>query len=113
MARISEMYLSFVEYHVSKLFENVDSMSNDPAKQLALNKDFMKNIVDIWAKIGNRVSQIYCGTESVATHLTKKENNSFFSFFSSGLKSINRYYNANVNDSTKQDCLEFFLGTVW
>lgn len=32
----------------------------------------MKNVIEIWAKIGNRISQIYCGTESVATHMTKK-----------------------------------------
>lgn len=37
--------------------------------------------------------------------MTKGQNNSFFSFLSGGLKSINRYYNANVNDNYKHDCI--------
>ena len=53
---------------------------------------------------------IYCGTESIASHLIKQEDNSFFSFFTGGMKSINRYYNANVNDGFKQTCIDFLLG---
>ena len=42
--------------------------------------------------------------------MTKKEKNSIFSFLSGGIKSINRYYNANVNDNFKHECIEFLLG---
>jgi hypothetical protein len=53
---------------------------------------------------------LYCGTESVANHMTKKESNSIFSFLSGSIKSINRYYNANVNDNFKHECIDFLLG---
>jgi hypothetical protein len=45
----------------------------------------------------------------VTSHLTKKENNTFFNFLSTGIKSINRYYNANMNDGTKQECIDYLL----
>jgi hypothetical protein len=65
--------------------------------------------VTIWAELGDRISMMYCGTSSVATHLTKQEKNSFLSRLKGGFRSLNRYYNANVNDSFKQTCLDFLL----
>jgi hypothetical protein len=79
-------------------------------KQIKLNKDFNQAIIEIWTSLGDRISMIYCGTESVATHMVKKENNSFFSFLSGGIKSINRYYNASVQDPFKQECINYLLG---
>lgn len=32
------------------------------------------------------------------------------SYITSGIKSINRYYNANMNDSSKQECIDYLLG---
>jgi hypothetical protein len=52
---------------------------------------------------------IYCGTSSIATHLTKQQKNTFLSFLKGGLRSLNRFYNANVNDTFKQTCIDFLL----
>jgi len=78
-------------------------------KHLIIDKEYIEKIVHIWAELGDRISMIYCGTSSVATHLTKQEKNSFFSFLKGGFRSINRYYNANVNDTSKQTCIDFLL----
>ena len=72
MARISELFLGSVELFVSKFVFNIDNGTSDPKKKLSLNSEFIKNVVEVWARVGNRISQIYCGTESVATHMTKK-----------------------------------------
>jgi hypothetical protein len=67
----------------------------------------------MWTELGNQVSRIYCGTESVSNrHRAKKEkeNNGFWSSLYSGIKSINRNYQASINDGVKQECLDYFLG---
>lgn len=79
-------------------------------KKLNFGKEYLQEIGEVWVDLGNRISMIYCGTESIASHLIKKEESSFFSFFTGGIKSINRYYNANVNDGMKQTCIDFMLG---
>lgn len=38
--------------------------------------------MEILAELGNRISLIYSGTDSISTHLTKQEESSFFSFIS-------------------------------
>lgn len=54
---------------------------------------------------------IYSGTASISSYITKGEKNkNFFSIVGSSFKSINRFYNANVNDEYKQKCLNFVLG---
>ncbi len=93
-----------------EMFINVNI--NMPQKKLTLTKEFYNHVTDIWAKLGDKISMIYCGTESMATHLTKKQNNSFMSFLTGGFKSINRYYNANVNDGFKQECIDTLLGNL-
>jgi hypothetical protein len=32
----------------------------------------MKKFITIWATIGDKISKIYCGTTSVASHIIKK-----------------------------------------
>lgn len=70
-------------------------------------------LIKIWTKIGNRISEIYCGTGSIASHLTKKKNNSFKTFLGGALISINRYINANTTDVFKQQCIEYLLGKFY
>jgi hypothetical protein len=67
-------------------------------------------VAEAWVELGDRVSMLYCGTLSIASHLTKQEETSFFSFLTGGVKSINRYYNAAVNDGAKQQAIDFLLG---
>ena len=50
----------------------VDSHTNMVEKKLALGKDYRQAVIDIWAELGNRISLIYAGTDSVAEHLTKQ-----------------------------------------
>ena len=78
-------------------------------KKLTITKEYIEEVVNLWAEVGNRISTIYCGTESVATHLTKQEEGSFFSFIKESFRSIGRYYHANVNDAFKQTCIDFLL----
>ena len=80
-------------------------------KQLQLNKKYRAEVVNLWVEVGNRISMIYCGTESVAAHLTKEEESSFFSFLTGGFRSFNRYLNASLNDSDKQESIDYFLGS--
>jgi hypothetical protein len=47
---------------------------------------------------GNKISNIYCGTDSIADHLTKKEEASYFLNINSGWKSLNRFLNSTMND---------------
>ena len=67
-------------------------------KKLNLGKKYNQAVIDIWADLGNQISVIYSGTESVATHLTKQEESSFFSFIKEGFKSVSRLYQSSVND---------------
>lgn len=79
-------------------------------KRLTLDRAYMEAVSEAWVELGDRVSMLYCGTLSIASHLTKQEETSFFSFLTGGVKSINRYYNAAVNDSAKQQAIDFLLG---
>jgi synaptojanin len=79
-------------------------------KKLKLGKSYREAVIDIWADLGNKISLIYSGTDSVATHLTKQEESSFFSVLKESFKSIGRYYQSNVNDAFKQNCIDFLLG---
>jgi hypothetical protein len=64
---------------------------------------FKDNHRDAWLENGDRISMIYSGTTSVASHITKGDKNkNFFSAIGSSLKSFGRFVNANVNDDYKQ-----------
>ena len=67
--------------------------------------------MEIWAELGDQISFIYCGTESVASHMTRKKNNSVKSFLGGALTSLNRYINAHTNALFKQECINTLLGT--
>ena len=71
----------------------------------------VNRLVGLWAVLGDRISKIYCGTSSVATHMTKKENNSFLSALGGAFTSINRYIHASTSDQFKQECIEILLGS--
>lgn len=65
----------------------------------------------MWLDHGDRISLIYSGTESVSSYITRGDKNkNFFSLVSSSFKSLNRFYNASVNDDYKQECLNYLLG---
>lgn len=70
----------------------------------------VNKLVDLWAVLGDKISKIYCGTSSVATHMTKKENNSILSALGGAFTSINRYIHASTSDQFKQECIDTLLG---
>lgn len=105
MSRVSLLFLQQVENYVN-------THTNMEEKRIRLGKDYREAVVELWAELGDRISMIYCGTESVATHLTKQESNSFFSFLTGGFRSINRYYNASVSDPPKQQAIDYLLGKM-
>lgn len=72
----------------------------------------MKQLINIWTTLGNRISEIYCGTASVASHMTKKESNSIKTFLGGAIISLNRYINATTTDVFKQQCIDCLLGTI-
>ena len=41
-------------------------------KRLDVDNLLVGRLVGLWAVLGDRISKIYCGTSSVATHMTKK-----------------------------------------
>jgi hypothetical protein len=41
-------------------------------KKIDLTRDYKEEVIKLWADLGNRISLIYSGTESTATHLTKQ-----------------------------------------
>ena len=47
------------------------------------------------------ISMHYAGTGSVYTNLTKKGKNSFMGIIDHGVKSLNRLYNGNYEDSAR------------
>lgn len=75
-------------------------------KKIQFSEEFRDRHRELWTQNGDRISLIYSGTTSVASYITKGEKSkNFFSSIGSGIKSINRYYNANVNDNYKQQCI--------
>jgi hypothetical protein len=78
---------------------------------IKLSKHFFESHREAWLNNGDRISLIYSGTESLSSYITKGEKNkNFFSLIGSSFKSINRFYNANVNDDYKQECINYILG---
>lgn len=41
-------------------------------KKLAIKQEFVEKLIKLWAVLGDRISKIYCGTGSVAAHMTLK-----------------------------------------
>ena len=80
-------------------------------KRLEVEQGVIDKLIKVWAALGDKVSKIYCGTSSVATHMTKKENNSLLSTLGGAFTSFNRYLNASHSDLFKQKCIDSLLGT--
>jgi len=41
-------------------------------KRLIIDQGVISKLIKVWAALGDKISRIYCGTGSVATHMTKK-----------------------------------------
>jgi hypothetical protein len=70
----------------------------------------MRQLINVWTTLGNCISEIYCGTASVASYMTKKENSSIKNFLGGAIISLNRYINASTTDVFKQQCIDCLLG---
>jgi hypothetical protein len=79
-------------------------------KRLIIDQGVINQLIKVWAALGDKISRIYCGTGSVATHMTKKENNTLLNTLGGAFTSFNRYINASHSDFFKQKCIESLLG---
>lgn len=64
----------------------------------------------MWGDNADFLSMHYTGTGSVISDVTRVGKRSFFGQLDHYSKSINRFYNANIEDKIKQDCIDFLLG---
>ena len=88
----------------------LNSKADMEEKKVVFDESFREKHRELWASMGDKISLIYSGTTSVASYLTKGEKSkNFFNSLGNGLKSLNRMYNANVNDNYKQQCIDWVL----
>ena len=62
-----------------------------------------------WADNGDKLSFQYTGTGSTISAITRTDTQGFAALIKQGLTSIERFYNANVEDSVKQSSIEHVL----
>ena len=77
----------------------------EAAGNLAIAKAF-KNL---WADNGDYLSLQYTGTGSTISSVTRDGKQGFKGMISHGLKSIGRFYNANVEDAARQKSIDSVL----
>lgn len=77
-------------------FESVDQ----PIVQIFKNQ---------WADNGDMLSLQYTGTSSTISSITRGEKQGIKTILSQSFKSINRFYNANLNDAAKQKSIDAVL----
>ena len=87
-------------------------------KQLrSVNKDFemtqhpqfTQAFKNQWADNGDKLSFQYTGTGSTISSITRTDTQGFTALIKQGLTSIERFYNANVEDNVKQNSIEHVL----
>ena len=93
-----------------KQFDEFIYDSNIESQRIIFDNDFRQKHRQAWLENGDRISIIYSGTTSVASYLTKgQKTNNIFNNIGNKLKSLNRLYNANINDTYKQQCIDWIL----
>jgi hypothetical protein len=69
----------------------------------------VKVFKNIWADNGDMLSIQYTGTSSTISAITRGEKQGLRTLISQSLKSIGRFYNANLNDKAKQKSIDAVL----
>jgi hypothetical protein len=92
--RIGECFVKKVMAKLSMIFHN-------QTIDFSMTEEFHNSYLEHWAALGNKLSQIYCGTHSVAEHLTLKQEASYWSSITSSFRSMTRFLNASGSDQFK------------
>lgn len=64
---------------------------------------------NMWADNGDALSEQYTGTGSTISNVTREGKRGLKGMISHGLKTLNRFYNANVEDANRQKGIDFLL----
>ncbi|KAF8820867.1 endonuclease/exonuclease/phosphatase domain-containing protein [Cardiosporidium cionae] len=73
-------------------------------------EDFRTSFNRMWAELGDTISFQYTGTGSLFSSQIKKGKLSMSTNFDHAWKSLNRFYQNNMMDSSRQECLDVLLG---
>ena len=73
------------------------------------NFNIIKSFKHMWADNGDMLSLQYTGTASTISSITRGEKQGLSTLISKSIKSIGRFYNANLNDAAKQKSIEAVL----
>jgi len=74
-----------------------------------LTHPFVKSFKNLWADNGDMLSFEYTGTGSTISSVTRNGRQSIRGMLEHGMKSISRFYQANVEDNSRQESIELLL----
>jgi phosphatidylinositol-bisphosphatase len=69
----------------------------------------LKSFKNIWADNGDMLSYEYTGTGSTISSVTRNGRQSIRGLLEHGMKSVSRFYHANVEDNSRQEFIELLL----
>ena len=77
--------------------------------EMTQNLSFTQAFKNQWADNGDKLSFQYTGTGSTISSVTRTETQGFTALIQQGITSIERFYNANIEDNVKQSSIEHIL----
>lgn len=75
----------------------------------SLASPFVKSFKNLWADNGDLLSYEYTGTGSTISSVTRNGRQGFKGMIEHGMKSISRFYQANVEDNSRQEWIDLLL----
>lgn len=72
--------------------------------------EFIINFKHLWADNGDALSRHYAGTASTISNVTRTGKSTFLGLFEHGVKSLERFYAGNFEDSVRQECIDLITG---
>lgn len=72
---------------------------------------FIQNFNELWAENADILSKQYTGTGSTISSVTRQGNSGLKVWIDQNVKSLGRFYQANIEDSTRQKAFELLLNT--
>lgn len=74
-----------------------------------LTHPFVKSFKNLWADNGDMLSFAYTGTGSTISSVTRSGKQSIRGMLEHGMKSLSRFYQANVEDNSRQESIDLLL----
>jgi phosphatidylinositol-bisphosphatase len=75
----------------------------------SLTHPFVKSFKNLWADNGDLLSYEYTGTGSTISSVTRHGKQGFKGMLEHGMKSLSRFYQANVEDNSRQEAIDVVL----